>query len=76
MVRLAAELLLLLGLLLLTLHITVSRSSPVQPPQQEANGTLSLLDQGAVLTEVSGGGGGGDRESSHLIFFTFSPWIA
>ena len=48
MVRLAAELLLLLGLLLLTLHITVSRSSPL--PQ--ANATLSL-DQGALLTEVS-----------------------
>ncbi|XP_061601573.1 isthmin-1 [Cololabis saira] len=37
MVRLAAELLLLLGLLLLTLHITVLRSSPL--PQ--GNGTLS-----------------------------------
>ncbi|XP_059929808.1 isthmin-1 [Gadus macrocephalus] len=46
MVRLAAELLLLLGLLLLTLHITVSRSSPL--PQ--ANATLRL-DQGALLTE-------------------------
>lgn len=45
MVRLAAELLLLLGLLLLTLHITVLRSSPL--PQ--ANGTS--LDQDAALTE-------------------------
>lgn len=46
MVRLAAELLLLLGLLLLTLHITVLRSNPL--PQ--ANGTASL-DQDAALTE-------------------------
>ncbi|XP_053189110.1 isthmin-1 [Scomber japonicus] len=38
MVRLAAELLLLLGLLLLTLHITVLRSSPLQ----QGNATLSL----------------------------------
>ncbi|XP_039384595.1 isthmin-1 [Mauremys reevesii] len=36
MVRLAAELLLLLGLLLLTLHITVLRATPGPPP---ANGT-------------------------------------
>lgn len=50
MVRLAAELLLLLGLLLLTLHITVLRSSPL--PQ--GNVTLSL---DSALTEVSGGGG-------------------
>lgn len=48
MVRLAAELLLLLGLLLLTLHITVLRSSPL--PQ--GNVTLSL-DQDTALTEVS-----------------------
>lgn len=47
MVRLAAELLLLLGLLLLTLHITVLRSSPL--PQ--GNETLSL-DQDTALTEV------------------------
>nr|XP_057915094.1 isthmin-1 isoform X2 [Doryrhamphus excisus] len=40
MVRLAAELLLLLGLLLLTLHITVLRSSPLPP----ANVSLSLDD--------------------------------
>ncbi|XP_033956944.1 isthmin-1 isoform X1 [Pseudochaenichthys georgianus] len=46
MVRLAAELLLLLGLLLLTLHITVLRSSPL--PQ--GNETLSL-DQDTALTE-------------------------
>ncbi|KAM9364006.1 isthmin-1 isoform 2-T2 [Pholidichthys leucotaenia] len=46
MVRLAAELLLLLGLLLLTLHITVLRSTPL--PQE--NVTLSL-DQDATLTE-------------------------
>ncbi|XP_057705089.1 isthmin-1 [Corythoichthys intestinalis] len=38
MVRLAAELLLLLGLLLLTLHITVLRSNPLPP----ANVSLSL----------------------------------
>lgn len=50
MVRLAAELLLLLGLLLLTLHITVLRSSPL--PQ--GNVTASL-DQDAALTEVSEG---------------------
>lgn len=37
MVRLAAELLLLLGLLLLTLHITVLRSSPLQ----QGNDTVS-----------------------------------
>lgn len=37
MVRLAAELLLLLGLLLLTLHITVLRSSPLQ----HGNATVS-----------------------------------
>ncbi|TKS85376.1 Isthmin-1 Precursor [Collichthys lucidus] len=48
MVRLAAELLLLLGLLLLTLHITVLRSSPL--PQ--GNVTLSL-DQETALTEVT-----------------------
>lgn len=48
MVRLAAELLLLLGLLLLTLHITVLRGSPL--PQ--GNGTASL-DQDAELREVS-----------------------
>lgn len=48
MVRLAAELLLLLGLLLLTLHITVLRSSPL--PQ--GNVTLSL-DQDRALREVS-----------------------
>lgn len=46
--RLAAELLLLLGLLLLTLHITVLRSSPL--PQ--ANVTVSL-DQDSALTQVS-----------------------
>ncbi|XP_011601823.1 isthmin-1 isoform X1 [Takifugu rubripes] len=46
MVRLAAELLLLLGLLLLTLHITVLRSSPL--PQ--GNGNASL-DQDAALRE-------------------------
>ncbi|XP_063730309.1 isthmin-1 isoform X1 [Eleginops maclovinus] len=46
MVRLAAELLLLLGLLLLTLHITVLRSSPL--PQ--GNETLSR-DQDTALTE-------------------------
>lgn len=50
MVRLAAELLLLLGLVLLTLHITVLRGSPL--PQ--GNQTLSL-DQDAALTEVSRG---------------------
>lgn len=48
MVRLAAELLLLLGLLLLTLHITVLRSSPL--PQ--GNGNASL-EQDAALREVS-----------------------
>ncbi|XP_034041046.1 isthmin-1 isoform X1 [Thalassophryne amazonica] len=46
MVRLAAELLLLLGLLLLTLHITVLRSSPMP----HGNGTVSV-DQDAALTE-------------------------
>lgn len=50
MVRLAAELLLLLGLLLLTLHITVLRSSPL--PQ--GNGNVSL-DQDAAVREVSWG---------------------
>ena len=65
MVRLAAELLLLLGLLLLTLHITVSRSSPL--PQ--ANATLRL-DQGALLTEVSARSGE-DIEQSHLTFLLF-----
>ncbi|XP_012685317.1 isthmin-1 [Clupea harengus] len=42
MIRLAAELLLLLGLLLLTLHITVLRSSPLQ----QGNATLSQEQQG------------------------------
>ena len=51
MVRLAAELLLLLGLLLLTLHITVLRSNPL--PQ--ANGTAAL-DRDAALAGVSPGG--------------------
>lgn len=50
MVRLAAELLLLLGLLLLTLHITVLRSNPL--PQ--GNGTAGL-DGDAALTGVSQG---------------------
>lgn len=47
MVRLAAELLLLLGLLLLTLHITVLRSSPL--PQ--SNETVVVVDQDAALRE-------------------------
>ncbi|MEQ2163922.1 hypothetical protein GOODEAATRI_001234 [Goodea atripinnis] len=46
MVRLAAELLLLLGLLLLTLHITVLRSNPLP----HGNATVSL-DQDTTLTE-------------------------
>ncbi|KAL2083298.1 hypothetical protein ACEWY4_021071 [Coilia grayii] len=46
MIRLAAELLLLLGLLLLTLHITVLRSSPLQ----QGNATLSP-EQYAVATQ-------------------------
>lgn len=50
MVRLTAEVLLLLGLLLLTLHITVLRSTPL--PQ--GNVSLSLdQDQDTALTEVS-----------------------
>ncbi|XP_035255491.1 isthmin-1 [Anguilla anguilla] len=48
MVRLAAELLLLLGLLLLTLHITVLRSSPLH----SGNGTLNR-DQSTLLPENS-----------------------
>lgn len=48
MIRLAAELLLLLGLLLLTLHITVLRSSPLQP----GNAT-SDQEQHALTTQVS-----------------------
>lgn len=48
MVRLAAELLLLLGLLLLTLHITVLRSSPLQ----HGNDTVSS-EQDARVAEVS-----------------------
>ncbi|XP_014013361.1 isthmin-1 [Salmo salar] len=47
MVRLAAELLLLLGLLLLTLHITVLRSSPLH----QGNFTLSQDQQDTVLAE-------------------------
>ncbi|XP_041921234.1 isthmin-1 [Alosa pseudoharengus] len=46
MIRLAAELLLLLGLLLLTLHITVLRSSPLQP----GNATLDQ-EQHALTTQ-------------------------
>ncbi|KAI1894685.1 hypothetical protein AGOR_G00118300 [Albula goreensis] len=46
MIRLAAELLLLLGLLLLTLHITVLRSSPLH----QGNGTLST-DHNTLLPE-------------------------
>ncbi|MED6270043.1 isoleucine-tRNA ligase [Characodon lateralis] len=46
MVRLAAELLLLLGLLLLTLHITVLRSNPLP----HGNATV-ILDQDTTLTE-------------------------
>lgn len=49
MVRLAAELLLLLGLLLLTLHITVLRSSPLH----QGNFTLSQDQQDTLLAEVS-----------------------
>lgn len=48
MVRLAAELLLLLGLLLLTLHITVLRSSPLQ----HGNDTVSS-EQDSRVAEVS-----------------------
>uniref|UniRef100_A0A3P9GXX1 Isthmin 1 n=1 Tax=Oryzias latipes TaxID=8090 RepID=A0A3P9GXX1_ORYLA len=59
MVRLAAELLLLLGLLLLTLHITVLRSSPL--PQ--ANATRSL-DQDTAPAEKNKNGR--SRSSSHL----------
>ncbi|XP_004077523.1 isthmin-1 [Oryzias latipes] len=59
MVRLAAELLLLLGLLLLTLHITVLRSSPL--PQ--ANATRSL-DRDAAPAEKNKNGR--SRSSSHL----------
>lgn len=62
MVRLAAELLLLLGLLLLTLHITVLRSNPL--PQ--GNVTVSL-DQSTALTEVSGG----NLWVASLLFFCF-----
>ncbi|XP_075781768.1 isthmin-1 [Pelodiscus sinensis] len=40
MVRLAAELLLLLGLLLLTLHITVLRAAPEPPPANATRGPL------------------------------------
>ncbi|XP_036801882.1 isthmin-1 isoform X2 [Oncorhynchus mykiss] len=47
MVRLAAELLLLLGLLLLTLHITVLRSSPLH----QGNFTLSQDQQDTLLAE-------------------------
>ena len=50
MVRLVAELLLLLGLLLLTLHITVLRSGPL--PQ--GSGNVSL-EQDAALRAVSWG---------------------
>lgn len=49
MVRLAVELLLLLGLLLLTLHITVLRSSP----SHQGNLTLSQDQQYTVIAEVS-----------------------
>ncbi|KAF6723736.1 Isthmin-1 [Oryzias melastigma] len=59
MVRLAAELLLLLGLLLLTLHITVLRSNPL--PQ--ANATRSL-DQDAAPAEKNKNGR--SRSSSQL----------
>ena len=48
MIRLAAELLLLLGLLILTLHITVLRSSPLH----QGNVTLSQ-DEDSVRAEVS-----------------------
>ncbi|XP_036812332.1 isthmin-1 [Oncorhynchus mykiss] len=47
MVRFAAELLLLLGLLLLTLHITVLRSSPLN----QGNLTLSQDQQYTVIAE-------------------------
>lgn len=50
MVRLAAELLLLLGLLLLTLHITVLRSSPLP---QSNDTVVVVVDQDAALREVS-----------------------
>ncbi|KAJ8248059.1 hypothetical protein GJAV_G00237790 [Gymnothorax javanicus] len=43
MVRLAAELLLLLGLLLLTLHITVLRSSPLQSGNETLNHEQTTL---------------------------------
>lgn len=48
MVRLAAELLLLLGLLLLTLHITVLRSSPLQ----QGNDTVSAEQDSQVQASL------------------------
>uniref|UniRef100_W5NGB2 Isthmin 1 n=1 Tax=Lepisosteus oculatus TaxID=7918 RepID=W5NGB2_LEPOC len=62
MVRLAAELLLLLGLLLLTLHITVLRSSPLQ----QGNATSLNREQDIVLTEnnLSDGGSSSTHHSS------------
>lgn len=48
MLRLAAELLLLLGLLLLTLHITVLRSSPLQ----QGNDTVSAEQDSQVQVSL------------------------
>ncbi|XP_012987266.1 isthmin-1 [Esox lucius] len=70
MVRLAAELLLLLGLLILTLHITVLRSSPLH----QGNLTLdedrdALLAENNVRSESSSSAqqvpGGGRRDPEH-----------
>ncbi|XP_061084207.1 isthmin-1 [Conger conger] len=62
MVRLAAEILLLLGLLLLTLHITVLRSSPLP----SGNGTLNQ-DQSTSLPENSLSAERGSSSSNPLL---------
>ncbi|XP_048864905.1 isthmin-1 [Brienomyrus brachyistius] len=63
MVRLAAELLLLLGLLLLTLHITVLRSSPLQQGNATSSNDQNALpvesrnhDESSSLTWLAHGG--------------------
>ncbi|KAI7805813.1 isthmin-1 [Triplophysa rosa] len=77
MLRLAAELLLLLGLLLLTLHITVLRSSPLQ----QGNDTVSAEQDSQVQNKVNAESsssvqlGSGTRQSRVAHSPASQPWV-
>lgn len=72
MVRLAAELLLLLGLLILTLHITVLRSSPLQ----QGNDTVSSVKESQVeKNNVNAESSSGTRQSRVAHSSASQPWV-